>query len=398
MNKLYAVSLLISCTCLLLVGCFAPKPDSLPTVQRDLDSALTIGFKHISTNRDESEAFWDNMSHFSNFRFKDANDVPFTISTGYLKNSDYPGYYKVTSCDYPVALLYAEKEGVEQAMQSNLPIEWDRSSNFSLHIRIGISSYQDLEQAAKMIENGLNAVTPFPIRHGEFFNGISGDSFQSVGIEVYSEEGQLTKEWSVGFFEFPYEGDEIASYSEILKGLQNNYVKEAKEGYVEVLSGEIPHEDRFAYPADQIRTVYVNGERLNPSEYTKNWTEHLYFNYIEEIGEYGAYHSTIFGGGPPPRYGFEHLVKVLGGEYEYIVSEKARIATWTIGSDTWRAEIPRSSVPEELTITKNSVPFHTLRDYRITMSDLELLFDVTAEVNQWDMAIYLTNDANISNP
>ena len=130
------------------------NPGSLRYVMYKLDTYLETEYKYISTYK-YAEPTIEGIKPVI-YYFEDINGVQFDVIT-FPPFGDYdssqPGYPR---CDYLTAYCSFNRESIEEALQCEMPINWE-SVGYNASYRVYVSSYEELEIIVPTIEAALNS-------------------------------------------------------------------------------------------------------------------------------------------------------------------------------------------------------------------------------------------------
>lgn len=366
-KKMITVLLVTAVVIASLTSCSSPRSEG--EVISDLESAMSIGFQHLSTESGTTSDGYDKRIYY----FEDENGVGFRVLSGVYKSPLGP-HSGPASCDYACVLFDRQKDMVMNAVQSDLQIELvesiDRDGiSIGNGIEIRVSDYSDIEKVSQLVENALMSLEPFPFQPGK-------DQYVCIfylpTIKVIAANGAV-----IGRYDFRTEGSsQYPTIQERISELQENYLEDMRRGDIE--KEELPYDVWERFPANNINTLYLNGERI-----FENRT--YYFN--EPMGGYQIRQIEIFGDdGILAQY-----VKQMDGNYTVEGAKK----TWTVNGDIWCA-ISRSNAEEKK-------DYETLRTYYEITKNGEALkmpsempfeefgefFDFEIRIDQEEPAIYI---------
>jgi hypothetical protein len=291
----------------------------------------------------------------------------------------------------------AEMAAIDECLQDRLPYEFVNNLPYETvgkdereMCQITVSSYYELEEAARMIVDAQNAVAPFPVDNRED----AGIRFRIPRIYVRHPD----RLFPIGdyYYYFLCAGEAEPDYEQILAELQYAYAGEIKEGNIDEA---FPQDERFRdIFLSEINSVYVNNQAV---------TGHNFYFRMED----GGYVSADFW----PfimEEGFTRVVEALGGTHyvDYAGYTDIEVdmfsAVWTIGNDTWEAKIPivprvpphNSAVviPAEIAVHKNGVPIpvaattaksHVTRRTSLDLETIGQLLGVSVRIDPDEPAI-----------
>ncbi len=198
------------------------NPGSLRYVMGKLDSYLQTEYKYVSTYR-ASEPNIEGIKPVT-YLFEDINGIGFDVVT-FPPFGDYdssqPGY---PQCDYLTAYHISKKEVLERALQCEVPITWVNSGTYA-GFDILVSSYDDLELIAPVIEEALNIFDPLIT---EKYSEAETDKFEFYIPEL----GVWTadRKYIISVFNFRLiKGQMQWTRAEILDKLQRDYKEKVVE-------------------------------------------------------------------------------------------------------------------------------------------------------------------------
>lgn len=199
---------------LLLLFFWISSPLSLGYVTHKLDSYLGTEYKYISTERTRGEG--GTVTYY----FEGVNGVKFDVIT-FPRFGDYdssqPGYPR---CDYLTAYYEFNKESIEKSLQCGLPITWENTGIYSSFI-IKVSSYDELETVASVLEKALNT---FPPLISINYSASASDKFQFYIPEISVWTVDVDKERVISVFDFRLiKGQMPWTREEILNKLYGDY-------------------------------------------------------------------------------------------------------------------------------------------------------------------------------
>lgn len=183
-----------------------------------LDSYLEIEYKYVSTYKD-SEPNIEGIKTVT-YQFEDINGVTFYVVT-FPRFGDYDssqsGYPR---CNYLTAYCEVKKESILKVLQCGNPITWNNKV-FSIEM----SSYDELEMIAPIIEEALNMFSPLI---SENYSGTALDKFEFYipEISIWTSD----KKRIISGFDFPLVKGQLRwTKDEILDKLHRDYIANITE-------------------------------------------------------------------------------------------------------------------------------------------------------------------------
>jgi hypothetical protein len=371
-SRTLLITILLSVVPLTLLSCGDDTPKTSNEVDAILDERYGVDFTFVSEeNKNDREYI---------YTFTDPNGLEFTVDYQ-LPESKFKITYSSSYVEnyIPARVIEKEAEIREDASKYNLGFEIRETGDIIIYI----DSYKEIADASNLLKDIYNEVGRIKFKE-------NNSRFITKELNISVEAKSVTSDRS-SYTIFTQPFTKNCEYDTLADSIEGSYVSNVKSG---IITEKIPDELWVMHPAKGIMLITCGNTNLDYTDYNLSYNSKKNTYTMDNLDVGLDYNNPRYN--IPTKGDFKNLVEILGGKY----SCRDNKATWTIGSNTWNAELTlgKSTTTDaegyfrNIKISKNGEPIelstldgtnsgaYCTRVY--TIEDLEKILDVTVEIDQ----------------